>query len=165
MYSFRFALVRICSLGAVLVSPLVHDGSDQAYAASPFHAIGGSWHGSGRIRLSDGKTENLRCRAYYNPKSGRAHLGMAIRCASASYNIHMRSSLNFDGGRVTGSWEERTFNASGGVSGSARNGSISLSVSGAVSGRMNISYGGSRQNVSITTSGTALESVNISLRR
>jgi len=63
--SFRWRVAAVTGL-AMLVA-----GVD-AEAAGPFADLNGSWSGSGRIRLEDGKTEGLKCKAYYLPKGGGA---------------------------------------------------------------------------------------------
>ena len=128
-----------------------------------FDTLLGSWRGSGQIELDKGRKERLKCNAYYT--GGGSQLGMAIRCQSESSNVEIRSKLSETGGRVTGTWEERTFNASGNASGQIGAGKISLSVSGGVIGTMSVSYTSSRQSVSITTQNIALKSVSIDLTR
>ena len=123
----------------------------------------GTWRGSGQIQLSQGKTERLKCNAYYT--GGGSTLGMAIRCQSESSNVEIRSKLSQSGGRITGTWEERTFNAQGNASGQAANGRMTLAISGAVTGSMLVSYSASRQSVSISTQNIALKSVSIDLTR
>lgn len=132
-------------------------------AANPFDVLLGSWRGSGQIVLSNGKSERLKCNAYYT--GGGSQLGMAIRCQSESSSVEIRSKLSQSGGRITGTWEERTFNASGTAAGQATGDRISLQISGGVSGTMLVSYSGSRQSVAISTQGIALKSVSIDLSR
>ena len=134
-----------------------------ASAANPFDVLLGSWRGSGQIRLTDGRAERLKCNAYYT--GGGSQLGMAIRCQSESSNVEIRSKLSQSGGRITGTWEERTFNATGTASGQASGSNISLQIAGGVTGTMRVSYSGSRQSVSISTQGIALQSVTIALTR
>jgi hypothetical protein len=134
-----------------------------AFAASPFDVLLGSWRGSGQIRLTDGRTERLTCNAYYT--GGGRQLGMAIRCQSESSNVEIRSKLSQSGSRVTGTWEERTFNAEGTAQGQATGSKISLQISGGVTGTMQVSYSRSRQSVAISTQGIALKSVTIDLTR
>ncbi len=131
--------------------------------ASPFDALLGSWGGTGEIHLDKGRTERIKCNAYYT--GGGAQLGLAIRCQSESYKIEIRSKLSYSGGRLSGNWEERTFNASGTATGSASDSAIRLSITGPVTGSMNVNFTKSRQSVSITTRGTALQGVNITLGR
>jgi len=66
---------------------------------------------------------------------------------------------------VTGTWEERSFNAGGSLSGSAGAGKLNLAFSGTTSGSMSISYGNSSQRVSITAAGTGLSSIQLSLSK
>lgn len=135
----------------------------QAQAAGPFDTLLGSWRGSGQIRLTDGRAERLKCNAYYT--GGGSQLGMAIRCQSESSNVEIRSKLSQSGSRITGTWEERTFNAAGNASGQASGDRISLQISGGVTGTMLVSYSRSRQSVAISTQGIALKSVTIDLTR
>ena len=90
---------------------------------------------------------------------------MAIRCKSDSSNVEIRSKLSLSGTRITGNWEERTYNASGSASGTAKPGRISITVSGSIRGSMVVNYSSSRQSVSISTSGSPLQRVSINLTR
>lgn len=131
-----------------------------------FAGLDGSWSGRGNVRFSDGKSERIACRAYYNPKSAGTELGLAIRCASVSYKIEIRASLLNENGRLTGRWEERTFNAEGEVTGRASAGNISMDIAGGgLTASMSVSYGGSKQAVSISTEGSNLKGVVINLSR
>lgn len=133
--------------------------------AAPIAALGGSWRGSGRLNLKGGKSERLRCRAYYTPRNKGARLGMAIRCASASYKIEIRSKLDINGKRVNGSWEERNFNATGSLSGTSRPGRLALSINGAVRAGLFLTYSGSRQNVRLTGDFGSFRSLLLTLRK
>ena len=113
----------------------------------------------------DGRTERLTCRANYSPRDGGAGLGMSIRCASPSYKIELRSSMKVDGSRVSGSWEERSFNAGGSLSGRSAAGHLSVSFSGSMNGSLSVSYGGSSQRVSIKSSGAGFTQVALNLSR
>jgi len=151
--------------GAALTLAAIAAGQP-AHADNPVPALLGAWSGNGQIRLEGGQTESIKCKAYYTSKSGGAGMSLAIRCASASSSkIEMRATLEFSGNSASGSWEERTYNAAGAVSGTATGGKIALAISGGVTGSMNVTYGGSSHNVSISTSGIALKGVNIVLAR
>jgi hypothetical protein len=135
----------------------------EAADPSVFDTLLGSWRGGGQLQLSEGRTERLKCNAYYT--GGGSQLGLAILCQGESSNIHIRSKLSQSGGRITGTWEERTFNAEGNASGQATGDKISLQISGGVTGTMLVSYSRSRQSVVISTQGIALKSVSIDLTR
>jgi len=130
-----------------------------------FNNLDGTWRGNGRISLTGGESQRIGCRAYYNANGGGAALNMAIRCASPDNKIELRAQLNDKNGQVSGTWEERTFNATGNVSGTASTGLMALSIDGAVQGSMRISFSGRNQQVSITTATDGLRGIAINLRR
>ena len=148
------------AMGALIF--LVPAGSSKA-EPGPFSTLLGSWGGSGEIRLDKGRKERIKCNAYYT--GGGSDLGLAIRCQSDNYKIEIRSKLSYSGGRLSGNWEERTFNASGTASGTASPNKISLSIKGGVSANMLVNYTKTTQNVNISVSGVALQGVRISLSR
>jgi hypothetical protein len=137
-----------------------------AGAEGPFAGLTGTWRGAAEVRLQSGSSETLKCFAYYTPKATGAELGLAIRCASASNKIELRAQLTAEAGKVSGRWEERTYNAAGDVSGQAQEGRLNLSIEGgAFKGSMAVRTTGASQSVSIKTEGIALQGVNISLSR
>ncbi len=138
--------------------------SPEALAADVFKQLDGSWKGSGTVRLQGGN-ERISCRGYYNMKAGGAVLSIAIRCAAPSYRIEMRSSVTNNNGRLSGSWEERTFNAEGAISGSVSGSSINLTISGVIKGNMSISTGGSSHQVNLSASGPKFKGMSLSMSR
>ncbi|MGH1420027.1 MAG: hypothetical protein ACRBCJ_14315 [Hyphomicrobiaceae bacterium] len=137
-----------------------------AHAGNPFTSLAGTWSGSGKVRLSNGKSEKLRCKAYYTNKSGGTNLGMSIRCASTSNKFNLRAKLSYAGGKVSGSWTETNYNASGALSGRASTSKINVSIQGGISGSMSVFINGRSQRVSMRTSDdTAFRGINISLRK
>lgn len=146
------------ALGGMLATPAAADG--------PFSGLVGTWRGAAKVRLQSGSSETLRCYAYYTPKETGVELGLAIRCASASNKIELRAQLQAAGSKVSGRWEERTYNAAGDVTGSAQAGRLNLSIDGgAFKGSMAVRTTGTSQTVSIKTEGIALQGVNIDLSR
>ena len=153
------------ALGAMLVG-LIGSLPSSAGAEGPFTSLGGNWSGSGQIRFDGGNAEALTCRAFYTPKDDGASLGLAIRCASPSNKIELRATLTSTGGRVSGSWEERTFNAAGEVTGQVTNTRLNLAIKGGgFNASMMVGTTGSSQSVLIQTEGTGMRSVNINLSR
>lgn len=156
----RLAWVAGGMVAAVLISTL------PVRADGPFTGLTGTWKGSAQIKLKSGSSETLKCNAYYTPKETGEELGLAIRCASASNKIELRAQLKAAGGKVSGRWEERTYNAAGDVTGQGQGGRLSLSIDGGVfKGAMQVRTNGSNQTVSIQTEGVALQGVNINLSR
>ena len=161
--TLRSGILRLVASIAITALAVLVQASPCDADPSPFDTLLGSWGGSGQIWLDQGRTERIKCNAYYT--GGGAELGLAIRCQSDNYKIEIRSKLSYSGGRLSGNWEERTFNAPGNATGTATPSKISLSISGGVSGTMVVSYSKSRQSVSISTQGVALKSVQIALGR
>lgn len=162
MLSLRPALGSL-SITAIILAAIPMSGP--AAAQTPFSGLAGSWSGGGQIRLADGRSERLSCRANYNPRAGGSSMGMSIRCASPSYRIELRSSLQYASGQVSGTWEERSYNVGGAIAGRASSGALNMSFSGNINGSLNVSYGGSSQRVSITTGGNGFSSVSLSLSK
>ena len=159
------ALARAGGLVAALAVLFGAVGVPSASAQAPFKTLAGNWSGGGQIKLDNGKSEALKCRAYYTQKEADT-LGLAIRCASASNKIELRANLNQSGNQIDGSWEERTYNAAGTVTGRVSSGRINLSITGGTfNGSMNVAITGERHSVSIETNGIGLRAVNISLSR
>ena len=158
----RSVILRLLAVALGALTFLVPAGPSKA-DPSPFSTLLGSWGGSGEIQLDKGRKERIKCNAYYT--GGGSDLGLAIRCQSDNYKIEIRSKLSYSGGRLSGSWEERTFNASGSATGTASPNKISLAIKGAVSANMQVSYTKTTQNVNISVSGVALQGVRITLAR
>lgn len=147
--------------GVVGVTCLAHP----AGAGGPFAQLAGTWSGKGKVTFEGGKSEVLACTAYYVTRDAGAGLGLAIRCATTSYKTEIRSNLRYANGKLSGQWEERNFNAAGDASGEVTPERISLRFTGAINGSMTILQTGSKQLVSIATSGGGLSAVSIGLSR
>src|SRR5262245_57680510 len=100
-----------CALAAAMLWQV-----PQGTAETLFDTLRGTWSGSGQIRYQDGKSEGIKCNAYYTGEGEQ--LRLAIRCESDSTKVEIRGQLAAQGGKLAGTWEERTFNASGEASGS-----------------------------------------------
>ncbi|MGI9521032.1 MAG: hypothetical protein ACR2PG_05215 [Hyphomicrobiaceae bacterium] len=133
--------------------------------AQGFDALRGAWRGTGQLRLASGRTERLRCRAYYNPKESGRRLGMAVRCASSSYKFELRSKLTAKGNRVSGTWEERSFNASGRAFGSLRPGRLALTATGSIRASLLVSFSRNRQTVRLSSATGEFRRLVLTLRK
>jgi hypothetical protein len=154
------------TLRSIVALGLVAAIGSAARAENPVPALGGVWSGSGQVKLAGGQTEAIRCRAYYNPKSGGQALSIAMTCASATAKIDMRANLEFTGSAVHGNWEERSYNQSGSVTGKSDAGHLHLAIeSGGVSGSLSVAVNGASQTVSISTNGAGFSGVNIHLSK
>jgi hypothetical protein len=155
----EMAAVAVASVAAVLMIGV------PAVAGSPFSSLVGAWSGSGTAHLEGGKSERLSCKGYYSG-AGANQLKLNIICANPSTKVELRSTLNYAGGHVTGTWEERNYNQTGTISGTASDEKLGLSISGTgLTGFLSVSIGGSNQSVSLSTKGSTLKGMNITFAR
>ena len=145
-------------------------GSLQVAGAAPqelFGSLSGFWIGPGRIEFSEGASEALLCKAYYTTADQADRLNIVLRCASRSNKIELRAKLTADGSNLIGTWEERTFNATGTVAGKAADGKIALAIDsgGGFSATMLVIQDDAHHSVSITARGVGFKSVYVSLSR
>ena len=133
----------------------------------PFSALNGSWSGAGTIKKSNGASERIRCRSAFEP-AGAANLSLRLRCASDSYNFDLTAGVAYQGGAISGSWQESTRNVSGGISGhSASEGRQVQAVAQTIGVTSNITLitRGNHQSVSIVTPGTEAPEITVSLEK
>ena len=126
--------------------------SPAAAVSTQFEVLKGSWVGSGSLNFKDGRSEKLDCNAYYTGSADGNALTTALRCSGPSGKFELRSHLSYAGGKVSGSWEERTYNASGDASGTLNPGNLRLNFQGGVSGDMTVAFSAASQAVSIAIS-------------
>jgi len=160
----KFQALRSVTAAAVASTMLF--GAQQAISqAGPFGAIGGSWAGTGTIKKSNGGSERIRCRAVYEPNA--ANLQLRIRCASDSYNIDLNSSMTFQGGTLSGQWQEATRQLSGSISGQSTGGGahIQAVATGPVTSNITVTTRGGHQSVAMFFPGTEVPEVLMSLEK
>lgn len=110
-------VIRRASLAAALALSVA--GTCYAQSIAPFNRLAGQWSGSGKIELSNGTHESIKCRAAYDVLGDQSKLQLNIRCASDSFNFDLRASANYSAGAIAGNWSESTRNIAGTISGRA----------------------------------------------
>ncbi|MEH6951130.1 hypothetical protein V4R08_07230 [Nitrobacter sp. NHB1] len=165
MKLFASGLVRKSTIAASLVACLALSISASFAQSPPFAGFAGNWSGKGTVSLSDGSTENIRCRASYHvDRTGRA-LKQNLRCASDSYKFDLSSDVVSDGTEITGNWSESTRNLFGSVRGRAGGGEIDVFVDAAgFAANLTLRVHGNRQSVWITSKGQ-IRNVSITMVR
>jgi hypothetical protein len=135
-------------------------------AEGPFSALAGSWSGGGMIKKANGTGERIRCRADYSPSG--ANLGLRLRCASDSYNFDLTSQVTYQGGAISGSWQESSRQVSGPIQGSsaASGGQIRASTQAiGFSANISLTTKGNHQSVQILAPGAEVPEVTVSLEK
>lgn len=158
--SFSTAVV----VGLLLLSVGPEDARSEP---GPFSALNGSWSGGGTIKKSNGASERIRCRSAFEP-SGAANLAIRLRCASDSYNFDLTANVAYQGGTISGSFQEATRSVAGGISGrSTGEGRQVQAVAQApgVTSNITLTTRGNHQSVSIVTPGTEVPEITVSLEK
>jgi hypothetical protein len=153
----------LANVGVTALLLAVSSSTPTAAMASDLIGLQGSWGGSGAATFDGGSKEAMRCNGYY--KGDGDALSMVIKCASAGAKIELRGQLVGKDGTVTGTWEERTYNASGSVKGSSEPGALKVAIDGGIEGTLSVAFTEKSQTVAIATTGTSLRTVNISFNR
>lgn len=157
MDTMRTIAAASCLLLAMSVS---------AMAASPFEELSGYWTGAGSVTLSSGNTERVKCAVTYRVSEGGGQIKQSIRCASTDYSINASADLRVKGEHVTGSWEEKTYSATGEVSGRYTGSSFVLSIQGAnFTAAMNVSVSACKQSINISPKGLDVNRISIGLAK
>lgn len=143
-------MVAVATALAVAAAPGV-DAAPQA--VGPFASIEGWWGGKGRLRFTDGKTEDVKCRATYFIEGEGNELKQTIRCASQSGKIEVVSRVRHADGQLSGEWAEAMYNVSGVLEGEVTPRGFRVAVKGtgpsALSANMDIIVKDARQMVEI----------------
>jgi len=163
LHLFKLATIVVIFLFAASYG---HAQRAAAAASSPFDGMSGPWSGNGIIVLKGGTRERIRCRANYDVNFGVNSLRQELRCASDSYKFVLRSDVSYRDGSISGRWSESTNNFAGTVEGTVRGTQIAARiVSDIFTALVAVATRGNHQNVTISSPGSKLERVTISLRR
>lgn len=138
-------------LGAVLTLSAI---PGHAQAGGPFAGFDGNWSGTGTVALSNGTTENIRCRADYKVNASGMGLKQNLHCASDSYKFDLSSDVTSQGERISGNWSEKSRNIFGNLQGTAGGGQIDVFVEASgFAANLNLRTNGNKQSVSIDSKG------------
>ena len=133
----------------------------------PFNLLNGTWGGAGDLIYTSGPPDKLSCLGYYRSADEGKSLGIALRCNGQPDKIEFRSKLTYADGKLSGTWEERTNNATGNASGTITSNNLRVDFGGSLSGSVMIAFSASQQtiNITISTEGSELKGAKVSLNR
>ena len=168
---FTTATAGLLSVAMLLLIALVSMPAESATkkgSGNPFVLLNGYWAGGGTVTPPRGAAEKVSCRVTYSVAGSAVTQNM--RCAGTDYKFNTSSRLTYNGGQISGSWNETTYDASGSVSGTATANTVHARISGdKFSGRMSINVSGSRHTINIVQldgkSGSYRQAANVSLHR
>lgn len=149
----------------VLAGAIMGPSAAFADASAIFKELAGSWRGEGDVVLEDGTRERLSCRGYYVLKSQGDGLSIATLCSSTTQKFEIRSLVAKSGDGLSGQWEERTYHATGQVTGAVNGKTMDLAFTGPIDGTISIALEGKAHSVKVTAAGAGIKGVSISLIR
>jgi hypothetical protein len=150
--------------GACAAAFLLGSVAGQAQTG-PFAPLGGAWAGTGTIKLVDGGTERIRCKASYDLVS-HSQVNLNLTCASDSYKFVLLGSMEASsGGAITGNWTEQTRSVAGVVSGRVTGNHIAVTTAGALNATLSLTSAGATQSIVLKSKGTSIEQMSISMKR
>lgn len=155
----------LAQVGALaLIAATTSLSTNAAANDASLDVLAGTWRGDGTMSFEGGETEGISCNGYYK---SAGNLSVVIRCKGTSSNFELRSKLQSNGDKVSGNWEERTYNATGDVSGTASPGKLNVQFSGSLAGSLEVSFSSSSQSVSVSvgTKGAGIKGVRVNFNR
>ena len=142
---------------------LVLGAGSVATAAAKLDDWAGYWTGTGKVSLTNGSTEQVKCVVTY--KVTGQQLRQNVRCAGQGFNFNGTAELQVaQSGTVTGSWTENTYAATGDVTGKATDKGFSLSISGQTfTASMDAATSACKQTIDIVPKGLEVSRIAIGL--
>jgi hypothetical protein len=152
----------------VLAASVAVPGNAATSAEDLFAKLSGDWKGGGTVTPAKGDPMKVACKATY--KVTGANLTQNLRCAGTDYRIDAILKLADKNGKIRGSWNEKTYDANGGVTGAVKDDLIHARISGdKFSGRMSINVSDSGLEINIVQlnedTGTYRPAASVSLHR
>jgi hypothetical protein len=154
--------------GLLLAASLATSGGAATPASNPFDQLSGDWQGGGTVTLKDDPPKTVTCQTTYKPTGSK--ITQTLRCTGDDYEIDTTLKLTDKGGKIRGSWNESVYDASGGVSGTAKDNLIHAVITGdKFRGRMSIKLTDAGHTINILQfnekSGTYRLATSLSLHR
>ena len=136
-----------------------------AAVAGPIEDLDGYWSGGGTVVFSEG-AERVKCAVRYKVGQGGTQIRQTLRCASADYSINGTAEFSVRGAQVDGTWEEKTYSATGQISGRYTGSSLVLSIKGAnFTAAMTIGLSTCKQSITIHPRGLDVRRISMSLAK
>ena len=150
MLTAKLAPVVVLLLVALAVGPAQSEETKAPPRGdgNPFDQLTGDWTGDGMVTPSRGDPEKVDCKVSYIPAGST--VTQTLLCSGVDNQFDAKTKFKYKGGKISGSWHEKTFDASGNVSGSAIGDLVHARISGdKFSGRMSIKVSDAGHTINI----------------
>jgi hypothetical protein len=133
---------------------------------APFAELPGRWVGEGRIGMTEGKMESVKCRATYFVNGTGNELKQNIRCASAGGKVEVKSNVIAKDGKLSGTWNELVYNLGGDMTGEVTERGFRITVRGGdLTANMDVIVMNDRQIVEIQFFNSSLRGLTLILKK
>jgi hypothetical protein len=140
-----------------------------AMADGPFADFGGSWSGTGKIRVHGQSPERLRCKATYRARGNNdTQIDLQLTCDSDSYKFDLVGQFAVDDdSKLSGRWTENSRNVGGTAIGNVKGDRMQIHIeSSAFSATLVMITKGKQQKISFDAHGGGqVVDSSITLRR
>jgi hypothetical protein len=115
---------------------------------NPFDQLKGDWTGGGVVTPAKGGTKKVTCKVSYAVAGAAITQNMV--CNGDDYQFDAKTKFKNNGGKLSGSWNEVIYDASGNISGTAGGDTVHARISGdKFSGRMSIIVSADRHTINM----------------
>ena len=115
---------------------------------NPFDQLKGDWTGGGIVTPAKGGTKKVTCKVTYAVAG--ATTTQSMTCDGDDYQLEAKTKFKYNGGKISGSWNEAIYDATGNISGTAAGDTVHARISGdKFSGRMSIVVSDARHTINI----------------
>jgi hypothetical protein len=115
---------------------------------NPFDQLKGDWTGGGIVTPAKGGTKKVTCKVSYDVAGNATTQSMV--CNGDDYQFDAKTKFKNNGGKLSGSWNEVIYDASGNISGTAGGDTVHARISGdKFSGRMSIVVSADRHTINM----------------
>ena len=138
----------------------------RAQEASPFAKLAGRWLGDGRLGITGGATERVKCRVTYVVTDDARQVRQTIRCAADSGTVEVQSTVTHAAGNLTGTWKELSRDWSGELSGNVTPRGFKVAIKGSeLNANMDIIVKDDRQIIEIQFINSSLIGLTLVLNK
>lgn len=118
------------------------------------------------MKLSEGPSERIRCRAVYVVKRPGKSITFELRCASDAYKMLLSAEIEQDGSAISGNWFESEYRQGGKISGTSSEGLVEARIEGnTVAAFVTIRTKANRQLFLLEAPGAWASEVSVELTR
>jgi hypothetical protein len=137
-----------------------------AQDASPFTKLAGRWLGEGRLGITGGATEAVKCRVTYFVSDEGRQVRQTIRCATDTGTVEVQSTVAHASGNLSGTWKELSREWSGDLTGRVTANGFKVSIKGSeLNANMDIIVKDNRQIIEIQFINSSLIGMTLILTR